>query len=134
MTVQSTRSTTSRPGWLTFAAVVMISVGVLQFISAIYFFANSHRINDLSGGAFGHHAWVWGIWDLILAALSITGGYSLLQGHTYGRVIAYLWGGLVIVEGFLMLRQEPWSGFISILLASFVIYAVSSTSSWSTDT
>ena len=119
-----------RPGWLTFAAVVMFSVGVLQFISAIYFFANSTRINDLSNGAFGTHVWVWGLWGLVLSALSLTAGYSLLRGHTYGRVITYLWAGLVTVEGFLMLRQAPWSGFLSVVLAVLVIYAVSSTSGW----
>jgi len=119
-----------RPGWLTFAAVVMFSVGVLQFISAIYFLENSTRINDLSNGAFGTHAWVWGLWDLVLAALSLSAGYSLLRGHTYGRVITYLWAGLVTVEGFLMLRQSPWFGFLSVVLAVLVMYAVSSTSGW----
>jgi hypothetical protein len=131
MAMQSTRSGAARPGWLTFAAVVMFSVGVLQFISAIYFFSNSRRIEDLYGGAFGRHVWLWGLWDLVLAALSISGGYSLLRGQTYGRVIAYLWSGLVIVQGFMVLRQSAWGGFASILLAALVIYAVSSTSSWS---
>jgi hypothetical protein len=129
-TARAAATNPDRPGWLTFAAVVMFSVGVLQFISAIYFLANSTRINDLTNGAFGAHAWVWGIWDLVLAALSLTAGYSLLRGHTYGRVITYLWAGLVTVEGFLMLRQAPWSGFLSVVLAVLVIYAVSSTSGW----
>ena len=123
-------ATQERPGWLTFAAVVMYSVGALQFVSAIYFLANSTRINDLTQGAFGAHAWVWGLWDLVLAALSLSAGHSLLQGHTYGRVITYLWAGLATVEGFLMLRQAPWFGFVSIGLAVSVIYAVSSTSDW----
>jgi hypothetical protein len=129
----STRTAVShddRPGWLTFAAVVMFAVGALQLISAIYFFANSNRINDLSNGAFGHHAWVWGLWDLLLAALSLTAGYSLLSGQTYGRVIAYLWSALVIVEGFMMLSQAPWFGAMSIILALLVIYALSTTSGW----
>jgi hypothetical protein len=131
MSTHSALTDDSRPGWLTFAAVVMAAVGVLQFISAIYFLANSNRLNDLSSGAFGHHAWVWGLWDLVLAALSLTAAYSLLQGHTYGRVIAYLWSGLVIVEGFMMIRQASGFGIISIVLAVLVIYAVSSTSGWS---
>ena len=134
MSMQPSTSNGNRPGWLTFAAVVMFSVGVLQAISGIYFLANSTRINDLTGGAFGHHAWIWGIWYLVLAALAIYGGYSLLGGHTFGRVIGYLWAGMVIVEGFMILRQEPWAGFISILLAVAVIYGLSSTSGWSEET
>jgi len=120
----------NRPQWLTFAAVVMFTVGALQLISAIYFLANSTRINDLSHGAFGPHAWVWGVWSLLLAALSLSAGYALLQGRTYGRVIAYLWAGMVTIEGFLMLREAPWYGFASIILAVLVMYAVSSTSGW----
>jgi hypothetical protein len=66
----------------------------------------------------------------LLAALSLTAGYSLLSGQTYGRVIAYLWSALVIVEGFMMLSQAPWFGAMSIILALLVIYALSTTSGW----
>jgi hypothetical protein len=120
----------NRPGWLTFAAVVMISVGVLDAISAIYYFANSNRINNLTGGAFGHHVFLWGIWELVIAVLALWGGYSLLGGHTFGRVVGYTWAILVIVESMMILSQAPWFGFAAILLAVLVIYALSTTSSW----
>jgi hypothetical protein len=55
MTRQGALSSFNRPGWLTFAAVVMFSVGVMQAISGIYFLSNSTRIADVYGGAFGHH-------------------------------------------------------------------------------
>ena len=58
-TSSSMLSSLSRPGWLTFAAVVMFSVAVLRVISAVYYFADSHRVNDLSLGAFGHHLFLW---------------------------------------------------------------------------
>src|SRR5437667_195862 len=38
-----------RPGWLTFAAVILVSVGFLRIISAIYYFADSSSVNNLSG-------------------------------------------------------------------------------------
>jgi hypothetical protein len=88
MSIQTMSKSLNRPGWLTFAAVVLFTVGVLQVISAIYFFANSSRIADLSAGAFGRHVWLWGIWELVLAALAFAGGRSLLAGHTFGRVSA----------------------------------------------
>lgn len=116
-----------RPGWLTFAAVVMISVGVLRGITAIYYFANSARVNDLANGAFSDHLFLWGLWDLLIAVLAIWAGYSLLNGDMFGRVVAYFWAGLVIVQGFLMLSTSPWYGFAAILLAILVIYAISVT-------
>jgi hypothetical protein len=124
MTTQA-YSALRRPGWLTFAAVVMFSVGVLRAITALYYFADSARVNNLTGGAFGTHVFLWGIWDLAIAVLAIWAGYSLLNGNMFGRIIAYLWAGLVLIQGFLILGSAPWYGFGAILLAILVIYAIS---------
>jgi hypothetical protein len=134
VSTQTAYSSLTRPGWLTFAAVVLFADGVLRFISGIYYLANSTRINNLSGGAFGHHAWVWGVWDLVISALAIWGGYSLLGGHTFGRVIGYLWAIVVIVNSFLLLKYAPWWGFASMILAVLVIYALTTTSGWEEET
>ena len=134
MSTQASDWDKTRPGWLTFAAVVMFAVGVMQFIASIYYFEHSSRINDLTQGAFGDHFWIWGIWSLVLAALGISGGYSLLGGYSYGRVIAYFWAGFAIVENLLILHQEPWSGFLAIALAVLVIYALTVTSDWTEKT
>ena len=120
----------SRPGWLTFAAVIMLSVGCLRVLSAIYYFADSARVNNLTQGAFGSHLFIWGLWDLLIAVLALWGGWSLLSGSTFGRIIGYLWAGLVIIESFMMLGYAPWFGFAAILLAVLVIYALSATSDW----
>jgi hypothetical protein len=124
MTTQA-YSALRRPGWLTFAAVVMFSVGVLRAITALYYFADSARVNNLTGGAFGTHVFLWGIWDLAIAVLAIWAGYSLLNGSMFGRIIAYFWAGLVLIQGFLILGSAPWYGFGAILLAILVIYAIS---------
>jgi hypothetical protein len=133
MSTQDAFSSFNRPGWLTFAAVVMFAVGVMQAISGIYFLADSQRIANVSGGAFGRHTVVLGIWELIIAGVSFAGGYSLLGGHTFGRVIGYLWATLVIVESFLLFHTEPWYAFASLLLGVLVIYALSTTSGWTED-
>jgi hypothetical protein len=120
----------NRPGWLTFAAVVMFAVGSLRAISAIYYFADSARVANVSAGAFGDHLFLWGLWDALIAVLAIWGGYSLLSGATFGRVVGYTWAIVVIVESFLLLEYAPWFGFGSLLLATLVIYALSTTSGW----
>jgi hypothetical protein len=122
-----------RPGWLTFAGVVMISVGVLRAISAIYYFADSGRVNDLGNGAFSNHLFLWGLWDLGIAVFAVWAGFSLLKGNMFGRVIAYLWAGLVIIQGFLTLGVAPWFSFAAILLAVLVMYAVSVTADYETE-
>jgi hypothetical protein len=50
-----------RPGWLTFAAVVLFAVGFLRIISAIYYFADSARVADVSHGAFGDNLFLWAL-------------------------------------------------------------------------
>jgi hypothetical protein len=125
-----TFSALQRPGWLTFAAVVLISVGCLRAISALYYFADSARVNDLSRGALGDNLFLWGIWDAVIAGLAIWGGLSLLGGNTFGRVIGYAWAGVVIIQSFMVLAYAPWFGAASITLAILVIYALSMTSEW----
>ena len=120
----------NRPGWLTFAAVVLFAVGILRIISALYYFADSVRVANVTAGAFSDHLFLWGLWDLIIAVLAIWGGYSLLAGNTFGRVIGYIWAILVIVQSFLIIEYAPWFGFGAIILAVFVIYALSTTSDW----
>ena len=82
------------------------------------------------GGAFGDNLFLWGLWDLGIAVLALWAGYSLLGGNTFGRVIGYAWGVLVIVQSFMILEYAPWFGFASLLVAMLVIFALSATSEW----
>jgi hypothetical protein len=123
-TTAASDADTGRTGWLTFAAVVMLSIGTLRVISAIYYFADSSRVNSVSGGAFSHHLFVWGVWDLLIAALALIAGVSLLRGRELGFVLGYGFAGLVIVQSFLILAAEPWYGIAALLLAVLVIHAL----------
>ena len=119
-----------RPGWLTFAAVVMFAVAGLRIISGIAYLADSNKVNDLTGGLFGDDIFWWGVWDLGIAALALFAGYSLLSGNTFGRVVGYVWAILVIIQSFLILSYAPWYGFAAMVLAILVIFALSSTSDY----
>jgi hypothetical protein len=114
-------------GWLGFAAIVMFAVGFFRIISAISYFANSHKINNLTNGLFSSHNWGWGLWDLLIAAAAIGAGYSLMAGGTFGRVVGYIWAVLVIVQSFVIISIAPWYAALSITLAAFVIYGLAST-------
>ena len=114
-------------GWLAFAAVVMFSVGLFRIISAIAYFADSRKLNDLTNGLFSSHTWAWGLWDLGIAALAIMAGFSLFTNGGFGRVFAYIWAVLVIVQGFSIINIAPWYGALSIAVAGLVVYGVAST-------
>jgi hypothetical protein len=108
----------------------LISVGFMRILSAIYYFLDSVRVADVSNGAFGGNLFLWGLWDLVIAGLALYGGSSLLSGNTFGRVIGYAWGVLVIVQSFMIISYAPWFGFASLLVAMLVIMAISATSDW----
>ena len=39
-------------GWIEFAAVVLFAIGFFRIISAITYFANSYKVNNLTNGLF----------------------------------------------------------------------------------
>lgn len=65
-------------------------------------------------------------WDLGIAAVALFAGHSLLGNGTFGRVVAYLWAGLVIVNSFLIMGIAPWFAFTMIALAVLVVYGLAS--------
>jgi hypothetical protein len=66
----------------------------------------------------------------LIALLALWGGFSLFGGNTFGRIIGYTWGILVIVQSFLLFSSAPWFASAALLIAVLVIYALSSTSGW----
>ena len=114
-------------GWLEFAGVVLLAVGFFRIISAIAYFADSRKVNDLTNGLFSNHFWAWGLWDLLIAALAIMAGFSLFTNGGFGRVFAYIWAVLVIVQSFTIINLAPWYGALSIAVAGLVVYGLSTT-------
>jgi hypothetical protein len=130
----SVQAYANRTGWIMLAAVVMFSVGVFRILSGISYLANSHKINDYTAGFFGDNMWAWGLWDLVIAAIAIWAAFSLLGGGEFGRVIAYIWAILVIINSFLIISIAPWFGAAMLTLAVLVIYGLASTPLRSSET
>jgi hypothetical protein len=120
-----TGSGRKRPAGLTFAAVVLIAIGCARIISALYYFADSDRVSNVSSGPFAHHLVYWGVWDLLIAALALSGGFALLKGNEVGFVLGYTFAGLLIVQSLLLLAAAPWYGFAALVLAILIIHALS---------
>jgi hypothetical protein len=77
-------------GRVTFAGVLLIIAGALNAIYGIAAISEAHFFTD-SGTQFvfsSLNTWGWII--LLLGVLELTGGFSLLSGNTYGRVIGII--------------------------------------------
>ncbi len=116
-----------RSGWLTFAAVVMFAVGFARLISALSWFNGGDQISDLTNSLYGDTLWVYGLWDLGIAALALFAGFSLIAGGGFGRVIGYIWAVVLIVQSFVIIGVAPWYAAAAIALASLVLYGLAST-------
>lgn len=119
-----------RPGWLTFAAMIMFAVCFTRTVSGINYLAGGSQIADLTNSIFGDQLTVWGIWDLSLAVLALFAGLSLLVGGGFGRVLGYIWAIWAIVQSFLIIGVAPWFALAMIALATLVMYALSVSSEW----
>jgi hypothetical protein len=109
---------------VTFAAIVMFSVAFFRIISAFAYFNNSSEVANLTAGIFGNTLWMWGIWDLVIAALALFAGISLLSDGGFGRVMAYIWAVVAIVNSFAIISNAPWYGALTIGLAVLVVYGL----------
>ena len=116
-----------RSGWLEFTAVLMFAMAFFRIISAIAYFANSNKIDNVTNGLFSSHLWAWGVWDVLIAVVAIFAGLSLLGGGGFGRVIGYIFGVLVIVQGFTVLDIAPWYGAVAIAAGVLVVYGLART-------
>jgi hypothetical protein len=114
-----------RSGWATFAAVIMFAVGFARIISAIDLFSDERQVSNYTGGLFAGDSWAWGIWDLLIAAVAILAGMSLLAGGGFGRFLGYVFGVLIIVQGFTVIGVATWYGALAILVGVLVIHGIS---------
>jgi hypothetical protein len=117
-----------RSGWVTFAAVVMFAVGFARVVSAINFFAGGNQISDLTNSLYGDQLWVWGLWDLAIAALALFAGLSLLSNGRFGRVVAYVWAIAVMFQSLLILTAAPWYAVTAIALSTIVAAGLATSS------
>jgi hypothetical protein len=73
-------------GRVAFAAILLIVAGSLNMIYGIAAISGAHFYDDTTRYVFASLN-TWGWITVILALIQLTGGFSLMAGNTYGRVI-----------------------------------------------
>src|SRR4051794_23224718 len=74
-------------GRAAFAAILLIIAGVLNVIYGIAAISDAHFFTDTGTHYVFSSLNTWGWIILLLGVLELTGGFSLLSGNAYGRVI-----------------------------------------------
>ena len=111
-------------GWVIFAAVMLIIVGVLNVIWGIAAIADSKFfIQDQKYILSNLNLWGW--ITLIIGALQLLAGFSLWSGNLYGRVMAILFASLSALAALLSIPAYPFWSLAIFALDIIIIYQVS---------
>jgi hypothetical protein len=111
-------------GRAAFAAVLLMIVGTLNVIYGIgaldsaNIFVNDKRfiLDDLNT-----MGWVL----IVLGLIQFTGGFSLMAGNTYGRIIGVIGGSLGAIGALLSIGgANPWWSLAIFFLCVWVVYGI----------
>ena len=108
-------------GRATFAAVLLLIAGTLNIIYGIgaldsaNIFVNDTRFIFSNLNTMG---WVL----IVLGVIQLTGGFSLMAGNTYGRVIGLVGAGLGAIGALLSIGgSDPWWSLAIFALCIYII-------------
>jgi hypothetical protein len=98
-----------RSGWVTFAGVMLLIVGVLNVIYGIAAIGDSSFfVNDTRYILSGLNTWGWV--SLILGVIQILAAFSLWGGGLYGRIVGIGAASLSAIAALLSIPAYPlWS-------------------------
>jgi hypothetical protein len=111
-------------GFILFAAVMMIMVGVFQALQGLIAIFENEFYVATRNYTFQFDATTWGWIHLLLGLLVAFAGYGLLSGQTWARVVAITLAVLSAIANFLWLPYYPFWSMLIIAVNIFVIWAV----------
>jgi len=130
-TMRSGGAVASRPGMVTFAAIVMFMVAGFEALSAILAFAGSGWWVTEMGNLVYANFVLWGVLDLLIALIALYAGIDILRGGTFGVVAGYLFAVVGAIRWLFVIPAAPILALVVIALCVMVIYGLSETSEYS---
>jgi hypothetical protein len=119
------RQTTSwTVGFILFAAIMMIMVGVFQALQGLIAIFENEFYVTTRNYLFQFDATSWGWIHLMLGLLVAFAGWGLLSGRTWARAVAITLALLSAIANFLFIPYYPFWALLIITLDVFVIWAI----------
>jgi hypothetical protein len=111
-------------GFILFAAIMMIMVGIFQAIQGLVGIFENEFYVPTRNYIFQLDATSWGWTHLILGLLVAFAGWGLFSGRTWARTVAIFLAVLSAISNFLFIPYYPFWSLLIITLDVFVIWAV----------
>src|SRR3954447_2805597 len=120
------RTTAVRPdaggGWLTFAGILLIIVGVMNFIGGIAAIDDSNFFVGNAKFQFGDlNTWGWVI--LILGSVQVLTAFGLFARNTFARGVGVVFASLAAIAALLMLPAYPLWSLALFTMDILIVYA-----------
>ncbi len=111
-------------GRAVFAAVLLLIAGTLNIVYGIGALDNANIfVNDTRFILTNLSTLGWVL--IILGVIQLTGGFSLLAGNTYGRVIGIIGGSLGAISALLSIGGAyPWWSLALFALCVYVVHGL----------
>ena len=111
-------------GRVVFAATLLILVGAVNVIYGIGALDDaSYFVNDTRFVLDNLNTLGWVL--IILGVIQLTGGFSLMAGNTYGRVLGILGGTLGALGALFSIGgANPWWSLIVFALCIYVVHGI----------
>jgi hypothetical protein len=111
-------------GFILFAAIMMIMVGVFQAIQGLIGIFENEFYVSTRNYLFKFDATTWGWTHLLLGLLVAFAGWGLLSGRTWARTVAIILAVLSAIANFAFIPYYPFWSLLIITLDIVVIWAV----------
>jgi hypothetical protein len=111
-------------GFILFAAIMMIMVGVFQAIQGLIGIFENEFYVPTRDYIFQFDATTWGWTHLILGLIVAFAGWGLFSGRTWARTVAIFLAVLSAIANFAFIPYYPFWSLLIITLDIFVIWAI----------
>jgi hypothetical protein len=107
-----------------FAGILLLFAGTINIIYGIGALDDANVfVNDTRFVLDNLNTMGWVL--IILGVIQLTGGFSLLAGNVYGRVIGIIGGSLGAIGALLSIGENnPWWSLLVFFLCIYVVYGI----------
>ena len=110
---------------LTYAAIMMFVLGGFHILLAISEFANSTWVlSRLDIELFIPILFIWGIIDLVIGAIALYAGFSILRGNAMGFLTGFVFATFGVIRWLFYIPVSPVLAVVVIALNALVIYGL----------
>lgn len=111
-------------GWITFAGLILMLAGFLNFVWGIAAIDESTFFTDEGRYVIFDDLNTWGWFILIVGVLQMIAAVSVWNRHTFGQVFGILSASLNILILMFTVNAYPFAAFMLFIIDLLVIYAL----------